>query len=371
MRICITLTDQSFTKTTSLGIYYVSVGLCQGLAAAEGVSELIIMTNGEFDNVIEEIRNANPDRVKIKRIHQSAPSGWRRVIWDQRECVTHANRTRADWVLFPKGFPPLIRWPRARVCCYVHDNIFGYYKHQGWGELGLAKRIYFLAALKRASSRADLVATNSRFTLSEVRELGRRRPSACVGIGFDREPQRPDKSTVTGLPDRIEDGLLVLVSPLPHKLTRQAVEWIQRWKARSGSGISVFGVGRLPDGMQWPDENNSWRLFPRLDAAAFEAIWDHTAAILYFSAYEGFGLPPIEASRRGIRFLASDVPPHREHFPSSLLFNNNSFEDFAENLDILLGQPTEEVFRPAVPSWDTVASRLVQELRDIGNKRTW
>ena len=349
MKVCITLVDQSFERTSSIGIFNASLGIAKGLSQLPDVTELVVLTHGKL--ALPELSPmANTGNVNIVPVREDPPAGWQRVVWDQVNVVSAVNRHEPDWVLFPKGLPPLWRWPKARVCSYVHDNIFGFYATHGGSNRSRFENWYFPTSTKRAARHSDLVVTNSNFTAEEVRSLGRSGATERVGIGFE-EPA----------PRQTSDGgssIMLLVSPHPHKLSRQAIDWIARWRTSRGSDMPVHGIGSLGKDAVWPGDPG-WKLSPRLSQPEFETSWQQARVFLYFSAYEGFGMPPIEASVRGVRTLASDLPPHRENLPPSLLFDNSSWEDFAAKMDAILAAPSDALFRAGTESWDVVAKRIV------------
>jgi hypothetical protein len=325
------------------------------LAACTSVSELAVLTTAESEaDLPGGVRESA--KVRLVRCGEIAPRGAARLLWDQWGVVEAADRSGADWVLFPKGFPPLVRWPRAKVCCYVHDNVFGYYHQQGWKAFPWFERLYFPAEVRRAARKSDLVVTNSEFTAAEVAALGRGGPTERVGIGFEMPPG------LAGGPGR-RDGILLLVSDQPHKLSVQAVGWLERWCKSRNRAVQVTAVGGLPAGLDWPAGDPGWVHHDRLGAGDFERVWAGARVLLYFSAYEGFGMPPLEAALRGVAPLASDLPALREQVPQEHLFDNRSFEDFAAKLDRLMGASPRTAFRPEPVRWAEVARRVVEAMQ--------
>lgn len=353
MRVCVTLADQSFAKTKSLGIFNVSRGLVRGLAACPEVEEVVVLVSGAFDD--GEFAGCGEGRVRVEKVCVEPPSGVGRVLWDQWRVVAAVDAVGADWVLFPKGFPPLWRWPKAKVCCYVHDNIFSYYRRRGWRAFPAFERWYFPASLRRAAVRSDVVVTNSEFTAEEVRALGGGGRVARVGIGFDDPP------AMAGVEKGERGGVLLLVSGQPHKLTAQAVEWLKRWKEERGSGLTVYGVGTLPEDVDWP-AGSDWELCGRVGDDEYEVLWGSVDVMLYFSTYEGYGMPPVEAAMRGVKALASDLPAHRENVPVEWLFDNGSWDDFAAKLDGVLAEEAGKRAPLEPEPWRVVAGRVVEAM---------
>ncbi len=85
---------------------------------------------------------------------------------------------------------------------------------------------------------------------------------------------------------------------------------------------------------------------------------------VYFSDYEGFGMPPVESLRLGIACAASDLPPIRENIPPRYLFNNDDEAGFVRTLNALYEQSKVEDC-PNYPSWAEVAQRAINQMKTI------
>lgn len=348
MKVCINLRDQDFIHTKSIGIYNVAMGLARALAANERVTQLVLLTNTSTDKDLAELQSN--EKVLTIGSKQDAPRGWRRLVWDQWGIVQAVNRLDVDWLILPKGFPPFLRWPRAKVCSYVHDNIFRFYREMGWPGIPVFESRYFSCCYRRAIHKAELIVTNSQSTLDEVQAAGRTMPASKVGIGFEQTRTRHGG-------DR--EGIIIFTSPHPHKLTRQSILWLRRWKEDHHNQAVIYGVGGMPDDVEWPD-GEDWVKVPRISQQEMQELWGKVRVLVYFSAYESFGMPPCEAVRSGVIPIASDIPPHRETLASEYLFPNDDYDTFTTRLnDALAGMPL-----PAckLDSWSEVGTRLVSAM---------
>ncbi len=198
--------------------------------------------------------------------------------------------------------------------------------------------------------------TNSQFTCECLQPERGSRPCYPLGIGFDF----PEEDQTTAPHGR--NGILLLTSPLPHKRTQQAVEWLLRWEDETGNRRPVFGVGALPDACIWPDRPH-WIRSDRLHESHYRALHRECEILIYFSDYEGYAMPPFEAIGRGLRTLSSDLPPMRECLPPEILFNNDRYTDFSTKLTAAL-----EAEAPPVLEWSShadIASKLVSLMRKI------
>lgn len=358
MRLLISLTDQSFHATKSLGIFHVSLGLAQAFLRRSDIDELHLLGNEECAAYLGSL----PPHVTLHRAEKPVPAGWRRVAWDQIGIVRAMRRLRPDWALLPKGFPPFFdRNSSVKTACYVHDIIWEYYEElerRGPASPDTPfpplQKLYFRTLGLRALRCADLVLTSSQFNCNRflARVPGAR--VEAVGIGFP--PVQPQ--TAGGGND-----ILLFASPFPHKLTEQAVAWLRRWlETPLAGGVRIHIVGALPAALRATLPAPAWVEHGRLSADELAEVKRQSRLAIYFSAYEGFGMPPVECLRSGLPCLASDIPPIRENVPERFLFSNNEYASFAARLDEMMANPAVGEL-PRVPDWDEVAGRCLDAMR--------
>jgi hypothetical protein len=351
VRLAISLRDQSFAHTKSIGILNVSLGLCRALGAHPRVDELLVISNSDLGRCA----GSDGPRISYVGLDSAPPRGRERVIWDQWGVARALPAGRVDWLILPKGFPPLMARPAPRLCCYVHDDIAWRAPYARVSPRQLLERAYFGASFARALCSADVIATNSEATARSVRGLVRgSRPVACVGVGFDQQPRNP------GPP---EQYIVVLTSAHPHKRTSKVIDWLVRWVNTSALRVPIIGIGSLPKGTLWP----SHPLFvhhTRLDEGAYQDVVARAAVLVYYSAYEGYGMPPREALAQRRWAVASDLPALREDIPQELLFRNDSYAEFALRLESALASALAGLEPPSLrlKSWRDVAVQLLEAL---------
>lgn len=355
MKLALNLGDVDFARTKTLGIVKVQLGLVRGFAALEDVSELHVLGNSSVKELLGPDRSA---KVVLHGADRAPPRKLQRVLWDQAELVRRANALAVDWLILPKGFPPLFLWPKCRVCSYLHDDIFTFYRQTGL-QMSLVDRVYFPALLKRALRRADALVTNSQFTRQTLGALGPRADVVTIGVGFDAAETSQPLAQRRG-------GIVVLVSPLAHKLTSQALAWLRRWEQETVSRHPVHLVGRLPDGVG-ALIRSGWQVHGRLSDQEYYRLRASCRVLLYFSAYEGYGSPPREALFEGTPALASDLPPLREDLQPECLFDNADYDGWAAKLERMLS--AERCPPISLPGWPEVARRCLRVLR--GQPKDW
>ncbi len=350
MKLLLNLTDQDPVTTKSLGIINVSLGLLRGFAAQSEIRELHVLTNSSLGCPVKERASGT---ITYHRANQPPPRRWGRLLWDQWGVVRAAREITPDWLFLPKGFPPGVLSPGCRVGVYLHDVIWEYYREQTENPFPFLERVYFPWLSRVALRKADLVTTSTQWNVERMRHHEPKARVERVGLGFDAVPPLWKEGETCG------QDLLLLTSRLPHKLTPQAVAWVKRWKQETGDRRAVHGVGGLPAGVSWP-EGDGWVLHPRLHGAAYAEVRRKCRSVIYLSAYEGFGMPPVEAQREGAFPLASDIPPHRENLPPECLFANDNYGQFRERLDASLVSPKPVAPSREWPDWNEVAGRITR-----------
>ncbi len=333
MRIVYNLRDQDWLTTKSLGILHVSVRVLAGLAGLPEIERIDVLANRSLTPHLSALNGAA--RCVFHYLDTPAPRGWARLGWDHWGLVAACNRLAPDWLLLPKGFSPLLRWPVCRVSAYVHDNVFGYYGRRGLRPFPRGQAALFTRMLRRTARRADCVVTNSAFTKHEFDATFRpRRPSERIGAPCPPpSPHTPKDHAAT---DRTAPSLLLPTSAWPHKLSDQAVAWLQRWVDETRFAGTIQGFGARPP--TWPSHAR-WMHHGRVDDNALARLEDGATALIYFSDYEGYGLPPVEAAANGRRAIASALPALRETLPAEALFDNSDYASFARTLSQTLAAP--------------------------------
>jgi glycosyltransferase involved in cell wall biosynthesis len=346
LRLGFSIADQSLRHSKSIGILNVSEGLLGSLAARPEFSELMVFANSSL---------VLPEKTAVKitaQNHDAAAKGrWARMRWDQRGVYRAAQAAGCDWLFLPKGFASFLARPPVRLAVYIHDAMHDFYRsHYPQGLASFEKR-YFALGYRAALRDAEVIFTNSEFTAAEVKRMAQKLglPSPRVvtaGIGF-----APVSVTASK-----QELVTVLVSRWPHKLTARALDWLGRWQTQNRYAGTIHLVGDLPAGTTVPSFSN-WKLLARLSGMEFDDTIARSRVLIYFSEYEGFGMPPIEAIFRGTAPVYSRIPAMMETtggagFP----FDNVSYDSFSAALDHALACP-----RPQIESWS----------RALAQRHTW
>lgn len=331
LKVSYSIADQNFETTKSLGILNLSVNLLEALAASHQFENLTVFSNSTIKCKISS------DTCQILKFNSPIKNKIRRLLWDQWGVYRAATLTGNDWLFLPKGFASFVRKPPCRLAAYVHDTMQKHYEVAYPGQMSAFETWYFRRALQATIKYADVIFTNSDFTRNELRRLsesyGFRLPRTEVaGIGFSDV----SRSLVVK-----KEQIMVLASKWPHKLTPLAIEFINRWQERVKFGGNVVWIGHLPNHCSLPPHSN-WQHYLRLGEKDFQKILDESRVMVYFSNYEGFGMPPVEAIISQTCPVFSDLPVTREVMHGSgFSFENENFESFASAMSKALASPQE------------------------------
>jgi glycosyltransferase involved in cell wall biosynthesis len=352
------LADQSFVRTKSIGILNVSLELLQALAQRPDCAHLTVLANYSLREQL-----ALPPACQIEHHDFAADSGLGRMWWDQFGAYAAARRTGHDWLLLPKGFASFARRCPVRLAVFVHDVMQDHYDHNYPGVVSGLEAAYFRAAFRASLRHAEIVFTPSEFTRREIERVARenklRSPRlVCCGEGFARPAAAP-------VAERRD--VVVLAGRMPHKLTRCAVEFLSRWQRGNSFAEQMHWVGSFPEKLELPPYPG-WQRHARLPEAEFRALLARARAVLFFSDYEGFGRPPVEAVLAGACPVYSDLPvTHEVMNDCGAPFENASYESFAAALDRALRTRPEQLLIWADGllvrhNWNAVANRIVTAL---------
>ncbi len=355
MKLLLALTDQSFTATKSVGIFNVSLGLAKGLMQHPDITELHILGNNECTTHFTQL----PPHVHLHLANKPVPRRFDRVWWDQVGVCAAIRRIQPDWALLPKGFPPFFPMlGKTKLACYLHDVNWEYYERtQGEGDTPFPRHelVYFRALGLRCLKVADLVLTSTQFNKQRYEHHCPTCRTAVVGIGFDDKPR--SYTPISG------SDILFYASPYPHKLTTLGIQRVESWlrQRQDADKIRIHLLGRLPQGLTLPGPH--WVQHGRLPFDEMQHLMHEVCrCAIYFSDYEGFGMPPVECLRAGIPCIASALPPICENIPARFTFDNADEADFIRVLNTTYDAPDMNQL-PAYPTWQEVASRCLTAMQ--------
>jgi len=353
------LADQSFVRTKSVGILNVSVDLLQVLARQEQCPPLTVLANSSLRGNLDL-----PASARTEIYDKACGGGFGRIWWDQFGVYAAAQRTGNKWLLLPKGFASFARRCPVQLAAIVHDVVQDHYDRHYPDAVPSLEAAYFRASFRATVRQAKIIFTPTEFTSSEIKRIAREKNWAVprlvyCGEGFDPPP---------ALPSRERRDIFVNAHPFPQKLTRRAVEFLARWQQENPVAEAVHWVGLFPEKLELPPLPG-WQRRGRLAEAEFRELMGRVRVVLYFSDYEGFGRPPVEAVLAGAAPVYSDIPATREVMGGcGWAFDNSDYESFAAALRRGLATPPDQIKvwadqLLARHNWKLVANRILTSLK--------
>ena len=185
------------------------------------------------------------------------------------------------------------------------------------GRRGLVRRLD-LRRLRRGLKRADLLICVSEATAERCREVFPKVPVAHVPTGISLERYAPKQEQAP------EEGCALLVVGNDHARKRMGFlaraiaacpEHVRRdlHVVRVGGGQTEAGRRSLTQAMEAADVRLS--LLGRVDDDELHRLRQACEALLFPSAAEGYGYPPVEAMATGLPVLVADMPNHGSMVP--------------------------------------------------------
>ena len=261
--------------------------------------------------------------------------------WD----VTGRPRLPASFETFdvvhatnPAGVP-VARRGQALVVT-VHDLAF----HRFPDRFPRSWRVLYRAGVRAAARRADAIVVPSHATADDLRSFTKVEP-AKVHV-------TPLAASLAASSPDVDAALQRLGIPRPYVLfvgtlePRKNVVPLIRAYRQVAPEVPHALVLAGPDG--WSVEETDREVVRpgpgtvvrtgRVEAADLDALYRGADAFAYPSAYEGFGLPVLEALARGVPTVTSDVPALRELAgDAAVLVEPGDVAELAEALARLLG----------------------------------
>jgi glycosyltransferase involved in cell wall biosynthesis len=358
LSLAYSIADQNFDQTKSLGILNLSLQLGAVLSARSEIQTFELFSNSSL--------GAWDGQFAGRPIHcfdEAYATRLGRMLWDQRRVYREARKHHVQWLLLPKGFASFCRRPPVKLAAYVHDVIGDWYRQRYPAAVSPGEAWYFRRSLLATLRHATVIFTNSNFTHGELSAFSARhaiRPPDIVvaGIGFDAV-QNPTSGN--------RNRIVVLASPLRHKRTDLAVEYMEEWQRTTDFGGRVQWVGRFPSGLSQP-RHPRWEYHERMDERAYRLILADSQILVYFSEYEGFGMPPVEAVLHGACPVYSAIPATRETMEDAgAPFENASLDSFVSAMKTALEMQPSEIADVAQSlrrrhNWSAVADRIIGAL---------
>lgn len=273
------------------------------------------------------------------------------------------RRSEADLLFVPgyNGTPLAGR----RQLFIIHDLI-----HFGRAEPnGFRKRLYYNSMTRLAAARAKVLTVSH----ASADELGQRWPETRGRIGVvpngiseafvARSGSRQDRRT----------GLVLFGNGRWHKNLGTMLGAVAHWQAHGRkadqSPVTVIGPAEPARALANAAGVQNLVIAQGLADEQLADLLTRSAAMLFCSHAEGFGLPILEAIACGCPVVASDIPVMREVGQTGCVFvNPNSVSDMASGIDRAIDMRWNEAARATLVAqhgWDASYARVAHEIRAL------
>lgn len=303
------------------------------------------------------------------RLVDSGISGEDRIAWARGELFAvapAARRLRADLIHCPANFGPV--WSRVPVVLTVHDLLPFRHPEYVPGPYSPILRTMIRLAVRTATC----ILTISRASRDDV--------IAELGVPTDHVVVIPLAGSGHGAElvhtARRDDRLLAVGNRMPHKGFETLLKALARMDPGARPHLTITGsrgddplvplLERL--GLVDSVDLLGWRSQREMDR-----LYAESAALVFPSRFEGFGLPPLEAMARGCPVIASDLPVLHEVAGEAARYVDPTDPDaIADAIRSLLDSPNERdrmsragLARAAEFSWDATASATRAALLEV------
>lgn len=291
----------------SIGIYNLALNLVRNLAMQEQKkancqNTIIVLGNAlnqkDFDVPgihFLEIRNKNP-------LNKCTC-----ILWELFEVSFYAKKLRADRVLFPRGYAPVLHWTKESVI--IHDMIPFYYHEQFPGYLNRLENFYIMWRLRASARGADDVITISEASKRDIMRYSKVSPekitviyNGCNAISCpDEELNAPNT-----------DGgyIIANASALPHKNAAGIVksyEWYCQMTDQP-LPLTIVGIDCIDPFVGSSAVSDRITCIKYIESnEAFHKLIREARLFVFLPLIEGFGFPPIEAMQLGTPVICSDT----------------------------------------------------------------
>jgi glycosyltransferase involved in cell wall biosynthesis len=272
--------------------------------------------------------------VGVVALRASGRTRVRRALAEQTLVPVAARRAGAELLHSLASTGPVARYGMANVVT-VHDVIYASHPETHQPLLR-----YGMALLVPASARAaDRVLADSEHTRSELVERLGVSPAKIdvVPLGPGADPVAPTPEPELRARHGLGDGPLVLSvsARRPHKNLERLIDAVRSLEGRAT--LILPGYPAPGDAELAERGGERVRILGWVSAADLEGLYAASACLAFPSLAEGFGLPVLEAMRRGLAVACSNASSLPEVAgDAALLFDPLSVADIAGAIGRLL-----------------------------------
>ena len=282
-RICFYCADQNPYRDRSLGITNYTFGLLKHLQQSGSVGLRAVVSKSSARVPDEIPKTVVPFRT------DHIPG---RLLADHFHSLLVGRVIDTDIWHYPKGFLPFgpqVRQPKVGT---IADTIIQFYADNYPHSRSRASFAYWIAMLKNAIRRFDLVLTVSEFSKRSILEFAARHQLKKPTVVVTYQGADVDQTSAQAK----EDYVLHFASTQPHKRTN----WLlKEWRNLESTGACyprLRLIGQVDrEGKEIATKVKNVELLPSVSRAEIGQVMSRARTLILPSEIEGFGLPALEA----------------------------------------------------------------------------
>lgn len=311
--------------------------LCETLLAALKAYpdvEFILFTNNENDELLKKIC-AGALNVRFVCLHFNARSRPVRILLEQIKLPFVAKKYQLDLLWSPGYTAPFLSfYPQAVTICDLQYK--SYPEDMGWLE-----RITLDVLVRGACRMCDSVLAISEFSRQEVIRYGFAGPEKVhtVLLGVDQSfgemyPEEEKNTTLGGLLDLETPYILCVAHTYPHKKVHVLIDAFNDVMGSIPHNLVIVGRARRGEGLvsssvsSCKDSSRIIRFKDGLPYRTLQMLFQSADMFVLPSAYEGFGLPVVEAMMAGAPVITTQEASLKE-VAGEHVFRVNSIDHHA------------------------------------------
>lgn len=306
-----------------IDLLWVRVGICGGTESfirnlLDGFwqfdkdNQYILFVSRDNGESFREYERRGDEGMRLSVCPVESASQPRRILWENMHLAGLARRLQIDIMFIPVYSMPWKWGSRIPYVCVIHDLQALHYP----GFFSLPRRIFLRYEWRHACRRAHRVLTDSEFGRRDLEGYcpGAKDRLRVMYVPIPNPGREEEKRGEELRPQILSLGKqkydYCVSSLLPHKnldtllqavgrMGRQGI-WGERLLVISGVGGNV---------RQLEEKLEQYGIAPQVILTGYvsdaerDYLYEHCELFLFPSIFEGFGMPPIEAMRRGKRVV--------------------------------------------------------------------
>jgi glycosyltransferase involved in cell wall biosynthesis len=310
------------------------------------------------------------------RLHWCEVRGGSGTLWEQRDLARAARASQLDVLFSPAYTAPL--WLDLPTVVAMHDVSFA--AHPEWYTWRHGARLRLLA--RWAGRRAHTVLTLTEFSATEIRKhlgvSGERIRVIPLAADYEDAPLPPV------MPPAAAPVVLFVGSIFERRHLPVLLEGVVRARQHvPGLRLEVIGENRTSPRQDLEAlaadlrSADAVRVRDYVPDQELEAAYARAGVFAFLSAYEGFGLTPLEAMRHRLPTIVLDTPVAREVYGDGAWHVPLDADAVAAAIVTLLQDPARRASQIAAGDlavgrygWDETAAATWAALTSAGARRT-